>query len=391
VTWLTRSFVLGYPLFMDAPRETVVQDLVAGALEARDAQEAYQLLAEAARTALGGTRAMLLHRGDDGATVVCEVPRASAPPIDPETLSPALGPPGSVTVASINRHGSLLGVGLRPAWGLAILRSRKPWAEEDRAALSELAPYLGLVLEQGMLRAKVAEAADREAAAAAEHERFLSVISHELRNPLAPILMWTSTLRRLRAQDPEVQRAAQAISQAVSLARRLIEALLDLSRMDRGVIQLSIETVDLRDLVQTVIAGRRAAADEAKITLEDDLPPEGVPVRGDPARLAQIAGELLDNAIKFTPAGGRVSVALTRNGSHAQLTVRDTGPGLPADVVPKLFTPFVHGPNARGGLGLGLALAQRFLALQRGTIQATGASDGGAVLVVTLPVDRPRR
>jgi signal transduction histidine kinase len=376
---------------MDAPRETVVQDLVAGALEAKDAAQAYRSLAEAARTAVGGTRAVLLHRGANGPAVVCEVPRASGTPIDAEILSPALGAPGAVTVAPGDRHGAVLGVGLRPAWGLAVLRARKPWTDAERATLSELAPYLGLVLELAVLRAKVAEAAEREAAAAVEHERFLSVISHELRNPLAPILMWTSTLRRLRAEDPEVQRAAKAIGQAVSLARRLIESLLDLSRMDRGVIQLSIETVDLRDLVQSAIAGRRAAADEAKIALEDDLPPEPVHVRGDPTRLAQVPGELLENAIKFTPAGGRISVALTRSGSQAELTVRDTGPGLPADVLPKLFTPFLQGPNARGGLGLGLALAQRFLALQQGTIQATAGSDGGAVFVVTLPIDRPKR
>ncbi len=374
---------------MDGPREEVVQDLVAGALETSDAPQAYRALAETARAAVGGTRAVLLRHGDDGAALVCEVPSNGDAPVDAAALSPALGPTGSATVSSIDPHGSVLGLALSADLGLAILRARQPWTENERAVLAALAPYLRLAAEHVALRAKLAEAAEREAAAEVEHERFLSVISHELRNPLAPILMWTTTLRRLRAEDPEVQRAAQAIGHAVALARRLIESLLDLSRMERGTIQLSPETVDLCDVVRGAVSGRRTAADGARIALEEQFPAARVVVRGDPTRLAQVTGELLDNAIKFTPAGGRVSVAVEVSGRHATLTVRDTGPGVPADVVPKLFTPFVQGRNARGGLGLGLALADRFLRLQQGTIQSTGG-EGGAAFVVTLPLERPK-
>jgi signal transduction histidine kinase len=373
---------------MDGPREEVVQDLVAGALGTSDPSHAYRALAETARAALGGTRAVLLRRGEDGAALVCDVPSDGDAPVDAATLSPALGPTGSATVSSIAPHGSVLGLALSADLGLAILRARR-WTENERAVLAGLGPYLRLAAEHAALRAKLADAAEREAAAEVEHERFLSVISHELRNPLAPILMWTTTLRRLRAEDPEVQRAAQAIGHAVALARRLIESLLDLSRMERGTIQLSPETVDLCDVVRGAVSGRRTQADGARIALEEEFPASRVIVRGDPTRLGQVTGELLDNAIKFTPAGGRVSVTVATSGRHATLTVRDTGPGVPADVAPKLFTPFVQGRNARGGLGLGLALADRFLRLQQGTIQSTGG-EGGAALVVTLPLDRPK-
>jgi signal transduction histidine kinase len=94
----------------------------------------------------------------------------------------------------------------------------------------------------------------------------------------------------------------------------------------------------------------------------------------------------VENALKFTPADGRVRVALARRGGRAELTITDTGPGLPADVVARLFTAFVQGKNARGGLGLGLAIAHRLLALHRGTLEATNPPDGGARFVVTLPL-----
>jgi signal transduction histidine kinase len=375
-------------------REHNVGELVAKLLAAPDAAGAYRAVLDGARAALRGDGALLLRARDGGVAMVSRVP-ASGEPIAADALAEALHAAGPVTLAPVDGYASVLAVRLRargePPWALALLRARDAWTTADARALAQIVPYLELGLEHGVLRAGLAAAAEREAAAAAEHERFLSVISHELRNPLAPILMWTSTLRRLRATDPEVQRAAQAIGQAVALARRLIEALLDLSRLDRGVIQLSLETLDLRDVVESAVAARRAAASEAQVALDEEIPPDPLPVRGDPVRLGQVAGELLDNAIKFTPTGGRVSVAVTRCDGHAELAVRDSGPGVPADVAPRLFTPFVQGPNARGGLGLGLALAQRFLALQHGTIRAAGGAGSGAAFVVTLPLERPKR
>ena len=376
---------------MDVPREEFVRDLLAGAVEARDAAQAYRALAESTRTAFGADRVVVIQRAENGPAVVCEVPAATGPGTDAAGFAATLGAPGEVTSGRIARQGFVLALGLRPGWGLGVLRTRECWTPEESAALTELAPHLALVLEHAVFRAGLTDAAAREAAAATEHERFLSVISHELRNPLAPILMWTSTLRRLRVDDPEVQRATQAIAHAVSLARRLIEELLDLSRMERGVTQLSIETVDLRDLVEASVAARRAAAAEAQVVVEENLPESRVPVRGDPMRLGQLATQLLENAIKFTPAGGRISVTVVRRGANAELTVRDTGPGVPADVLPRLFNPFVQGKNARGGLGLGLALAHRFLELQHGTIQATNGSEGGAVFSVTLPIEPSKR
>ncbi|HJQ84465.1 MAG TPA: HAMP domain-containing sensor histidine kinase, partial [Candidatus Binatia bacterium] len=267
-----------------------------------------------------------------------------------------------------------------------LVRPRTAWTAAERRNLADLQPLLDVVLGHVVLRASVAAGREREAAGAAEHERFLNVISHELRNPLAPILMWTSTLRRLRPDDPDVQRAANAIANAVNLERRLIEELLDLSRLERGVLEVVREPVDVRDLVRATVERSAAAAEEAKLTLERELPDGALVVTGDRDRLGQIVAAALENAIKYAPAGGQVRVTLARRGERAELVVTDSGTGFPADVLPRLFGPFVKGRNARGGLGLGLALSHLLVGLHGGTIEAANPSAGGARIVVSLPL-----
>src|SRR5262249_8137822 len=151
-----------------------------------------------------------------------------------------------------------------------------PWSAAERAALAELRPYLRVVLEHVLLRARLADARAREATAAEEHEQLINSISHELRNPLAPILMWTSTLRRLRGDDAEVLRAATAIGHAVALERRLIEDLLDVSRLGRGVLQVMLETLDLREPIRQAIESRRESLTQARLSLVEELPADAV-------------------------------------------------------------------------------------------------------------------
>jgi signal transduction histidine kinase len=303
-------------------------------------------------------------------------------------LEPAFGAEAPVVVGPLPDGSTWLALGLRPErddrWCVALGR-RSTWTAAERRSLAELRPCLELVLGRAVLHAHLAEAREREALAAEEHERFLNVISHELRNPLAPILMWTSTLRRLRPDDAEVLRAAQAIAQSVNVERRLIEELLDLSRLERGVLEIVLETIDLRDVVRQALEPYRARIAEAQLTLADDLPAKDVRVQADSRRIGEVLGALVENAIKFTPHGGQIRVALAQRNGRVELVVSDTGPGIPADVLPRLFTPFVQGKNARGGLGLGLAIAQRVLVPHHGTIEATNAGDGGARFVVTLP------
>jgi signal transduction histidine kinase len=220
--------------------------------------------------------------------------------------------------------------------------------------------------------------------------RFLSLLSHELRNPLAPILMWTSTLRRLRRDDAEVQRASEAIEHAVGLARALIEEVSEVSRLERGLLEVECRPFDLRDPVRSAVEQARPGLEERELKVLAEIPDEPVPAQGDAARLKQVVGHLLGNAAKFGTPGGIVTVQVSREGERATLRVSDTGPGLPSVLLPQLFTPFVQGPNAHGGLGVGLALSHRLLALQNGTIQALPPDDqGGATFVVSLPRPTP--
>ncbi|HLY37567.1 MAG TPA: HAMP domain-containing sensor histidine kinase [Candidatus Binatia bacterium] len=374
---------------MPAARDDVVATLVAEASGAEDLNAVWPRILEVLRSAWRAERAVVVHEQGGATALVAAVPAGGkAKAFDPKVLADVLGADDAVA----GRQAGLLALGVRPAgdgrWGVGLVRARTPWTAAERRSLGELRPHLELLVERAALRAEVLRARAREGQAAAEHERFLNVISHELRNPLAPILMWTSTLRRLRPNDPDVQRAGQAIANAVNMERRLIEELLDLSRLERGTLELVIEPVDLRDVARAIVDERRAAATEAELTVDCALPASGVTVAADRGRLDQIVRALLENAIKFTPAGGRVRVDVARRTGHGQLTVADTGTGIPAEVVPQLFTPFVKGRNARGGLGLGLALARLLVGLQHGTIDATNPSGGGAHVVVSLPLVR---
>jgi signal transduction histidine kinase len=285
---------------------------------------------------------------------------------------------------------TLLGVALRPFakldWHLVLARaSAKPWTADEREQLARSSAHLALAVAHALLHGQVADRIAHEAEAVKGNERFLNVLSHELRNPLAPILMWTSTLRRLRRNDAEVQRATDAIAQAVSMERQLIEELLDVSRLQRGGIELSRRPLDLCRLVRGAI--EHGKIERAGLSLVQDLPDESVNINGDADRLRQAVANLVTNAVRYTPKGGTVAVTVERKGERAVVRVSDTGPGLPPEILPSLFRPFVQGPNAHGGLGVGLAVTHGLVALHQGTLEAVARGDlGGATLVVSLPL-----
>jgi signal transduction histidine kinase len=303
--------------------------------------------------------------------------------IDLETLSEA---PIVLTTGDT----TFLAVALRPLaradWYLVLSRGgTKPWTADERELLARSSAHLALALAHALLHRKVADGIAHDMEATKSNERFLNVLSHELRNPLAPILMWTSTLRRLRRSDAEVQRATEAIAQAVAMERRLIEELLDVSRLQRGGIELSRRELDLRHLVRGAVDP--GEVERAGLSLVQDLPDEPVPINADADRLRQAVANLVANAVRYTPKGGTVAVTVERSASHAHVRVSDTGPGLPPEVLPSLFRPFVQGPNAHGGLGVGLAVTHGLVALHQGTLEALERGDlGGATLVVSLPL-----
>ncbi|MCW5893058.1 MAG: response regulator [bacterium] len=222
-------------------------------------------------------------------------------------------------------------------------------------------------------------------------DEFLAVLSHELRNPLMPIRTSLYLLDRLPADSPQGRQALAVIDRQTHHLARLIDDLLDVQRITSGKMSLRREPVELEVVVGRAAQDHRAAFDAANIALRIEVGSEPLPVTGDATRLAQIVGNLLGNAAKFTPAGGTVTLALARDHGGAVLHVRDTGVGIARDVLSRLFEPFAQADRtldrSRGGLGLGLALVRSLTEMHGGTVAAYSAGPGhGAEFVVRLPL-----
>jgi PAS domain S-box-containing protein len=223
-------------------------------------------------------------------------------------------------------------------------------------------------------------------------DEFLAVLSHELRNPLAPMQSGLAVLARAMPGSDEALRARDALERQVVHLGRLVDDLLDLTRISRGKIRLRREPADLAAIVLRTAEDHRALLGAAGVSLAVRLADGAAIVEGDATRLAQVLGNLLHNASKFTPRGGRVEVSLEVSPpGTATLRVRDTGVGIDAAVLPRLFEPFAQADatldRSRGGLGLGLALVRRLVELHGGTASARSEGPGrGAELTVVLPL-----
>jgi two-component system, sensor histidine kinase len=240
------------------------------------------------------------------------------------------------------------------------------------------------------VRARREIEAARETAESASRlkDRFIAALSHELRTPLQPILGWTEVLRRHRGLDDVTTRALEAIHRNIRQQVRLVDDLLDLSRIVHGKFTLRFETLDLRDAVLTAVEAFEETASLKRVRLTTTLAPERLLVWGDGARLQQITTNLVSNALKFTPAGGRVAVRLGVRGERARLEVEDTGEGIPAADLPHIFEAFRQAAQPRaGGLGLGLDLVRRLTELHGGSVQVRSEGAGlGACFTVDLPL-----
>jgi signal transduction histidine kinase len=226
----------------------------------------------------------------------------------------------------------------------------------------------------------------------------IATLSHELRTPLSSILGWARLLRMTRPDRDTTDRALQSIERNVRAQTKLIDDLLDAYRIISGQLRLESGPVELGPVVVAAVEATRAAADGKAVRLETTLDPNAGPIAGDPERLQQIVANLVANAVKFTPAGGRVLVRLERHEAVAEITVRDTGPEIAPELLPHIFEPFRGARRAPGhpekGIGLGLAVARQLAELQGGAMRAeSGGSDGGATFTVTFPLggDRPPR
>jgi PAS domain S-box-containing protein len=241
---------------------------------------------------------------------------------------------------------------------------------------------------------KRAEEALREADR--RKDEFLALLAHELRNPLAPIRNTVELLKRSGSPDPSLLRAIGVIERQVRQQARLLDGLLDVSRITQGKIQLCPERIDLSRLVRDTAEDCESVLKEAGLALHLELPHDRIMVDGDPTRLAQVLGNLLQNSAKFTDRGGEVTVRLTADADRqrAAISVRDTGMGIEPEMMPRLFEPFEQADRSldrsRGGLGLGLAMVKGLVELHQGEVRAASEGSGrGAEFTVLLPISPP--
>lgn len=230
----------------------------------------------------------------------------------------------------------------------------------------------------------LAEADDRK-------NKFLGVLAHELRNPMAPISNSIFILKRARPGSADALRAQEIIERQTRHLVRLIDDLLDVTRISEGKIRIQRERLDLAEVIRACVEDLEASFEQNELTLTLDLPEGDIPIEGDRTRLSQVLGNLLNNSIKFCDRGGHVKVSVTVTEGQAVLRVADNGVGMEPMLLPRLFQPFSQGevdparPN--GGLGLGLALVKSLVQLHGGTVTAHSEGPGrGAEFTVYLPL-----
>ncbi|HEX8788303.1 MAG TPA: ATP-binding protein [Telluria sp.] len=222
-------------------------------------------------------------------------------------------------------------------------------------------------------------------------DEFLAMLAHELRNPLAPIASAADMLRIAYADEPRVKQISDIVARQVAHMRHLVDDLLDVSRVTRGLVTVERKPLDLRRVVAEAAEQSRPLVDARRHRLEVQLGETPVMVDGDHTRLVQVVTNLLTNAAKYTPEGGRIDVELTTDRDGARLQVIDNGNGIGADLLPAVFDLFTQGSRtldrAQGGLGLGLALVRKLVELHGGGVSAASAGPGkGSTFTVRLPL-----
>jgi PAS domain S-box-containing protein len=226
--------------------------------------------------------------------------------------------------------------------------------------------------------------------------QFLAVLGHELRNPMTPIANAVAIMQLEEPTNPRIRTARDILARQVGHLRRLVDDLLDVGRIASGKVHLEARPVELRALLAEAAESIRPEMKARGHAFEVATPPEDLWVVGDRTRLVQVLTNLLHNAAKFTPSGGHVWLSLARKDDQAELAVRDNGPGIPPDQLPRMFTLFAQaeGPistQSHGGLGIGLSLVKQMVALHHGDIRAasSGVPGEGAEFVVSLPLIDP--
>jgi len=250
-----------------------------------------------------------------------------------------------------------------------------------------------LVASNERLQATITERRRAEEAlreAGRQKDEFLAMLAHELRNPLAPIRNAVEVLQRLEIEEPRLDWGRAVIDRQVGQLTRLVDDLLDVSRLARGQISLQKKPLELTTIVERALETSRPVIEAHRHHLSVALPSEPVCLEGDLTRLAQALGNLLNNAAKYTQEGGRIGLTVERAEDHVVLRVRDSGVGIPPETLPYVFDLFTQGDRAldraQGGLGIGLALVKKLVELHGGRVEASSPGRGqGSEFTLRLP------
>jgi PAS domain S-box-containing protein len=283
---------------------------------------------------------------------------------------------------------------------------REVWlhARTQAPVLDPLEPYLfGVMLdvtqrkrgeeERARLFAATEEARQVAESANRAKDEFLATMSHELKTPLNALLGYAQLLRSKEMPAELTERALESIERNARAQAKLVDDLLDVSRIITGKLHLDVRPVDLADVIDAAMDTVRLAAEAKRLTVEYDIDRSGVQVSGDTSRLQQVVWNLLSNAVKFTPEGGRVGVHLDRAGDRARIRVSDSGQGIGADFLPHVFDRFRQADSTvsrkHGGLGLGLAIVRHLIEMHGGTVTVESAGhDRGATFTVLLSLSK---
>ena len=277
---------------------------------------------------------------------------------------------------------------------LSLIRS----SQRARARQYDVRRYLAdrqlvAVEREQLLRSERAARSDAERASRMKEE-FLATLSHELRTPLHAVLGWTQVLRRMQGASEEMSKGLSTIERNARAQTQIIDELLDMSSIISGKVRLDAQGVDLAVVVNAAAETIRPTAEAKGVRLQTIADPSAGPIRGDPNRLQQILWNLLTNAMKFTPRGGRVMLTLARAKSQVELRVEDNGDGIDAAFLPHIFDRFRQADastsRSHGGLGLGLSIVKQLVELHGGTIAAQSAGRGAGssfrILFPLMPV-----
>jgi signal transduction histidine kinase len=277
----------------------------------------------------------------------------------------------------------------RTLGALALARGPSPGMSGplDLALAEDLAGRAAVALDNARLYRNISDADRRK-------NEFLAMLAHELRNPLAPIRNAVHLLRQPGAGPDHLNWAGEVIDRQVRQLVRLVDDLLDVSRITRGTITLQPEWVDLAAVVSSAVETSRPLIDARHQTLTVTLPSERLQVHADPARLAQVLSNLVNNAAKYTPEGGLVTLTAQPDGLAIVFKVRDTGVGIPAEMLSSIFDLFTQVERsldrAQGGLGIGLTLVRRLVEMHGGSVRASSEGPNkGSEFVIRLPLAGP--